>query len=95
MKMEVTKPDWNGWTLDKEYGVLVGQHYKIYLDECTTSSKTLDWIAQVSHKTWANDRVLAGLVRALDEVLNMQGNLCPRGTDKRIKNIDEIISEVR
>ena len=39
----------------------------------------LDWICQIAHKTWADDATLAALVRALDDVLRPQANLCPNG----------------
>ena len=57
--------------------------YKIDLERCKTSAEILDWIVQVSQKTWGTDAVLAGLVRKLDEVLNLQGSLCGQGLEKR------------
>jgi hypothetical protein len=45
-----------------------------------------DRIVQVSHKLWADDATLAGLVRALDDVLRLQSNLCGR-QDHRIDDL--------
>ncbi|WP_345390935.1 hypothetical protein [Haloechinothrix salitolerans] len=53
--------------------------YYVDLERCTTSAEVLDWIAQVAEKPWANDEVLAGLVRALNDVLAPQEHLCSRG----------------
>ena len=39
------------------------QLYEVPLEECTTSAQVLDWIAQISKKTWVTDRVIASLVR--------------------------------
>lgn len=55
--------------------------YEIDLERCTSSAEVLDWIIQVSKKTWANDAILSGLVRRLDECLDLQGNVCGNGID--------------
>lgn len=51
---------------------------------------------QVAGKSWADNRVLAGLVRALDDVLYPQANLCSGGQAKSmtVEQIRERISEV-
>lgn len=56
--------------------------YEIDLDRCSTSAQVLDWIAQVEGKMWATDRILAGLVRALDLVLSLQPTLCSFGVER-------------
>lgn len=53
--------------------------YRVDLERCTTAGQVLDWIAQVAKKVWADPYVLAGLVHALDAVLQIQGRLCPNG----------------
>ena len=50
--------------------------YEVDLERCRTSAQVLDWIAQVSKKTWASDAILADLVRKLDDILNLQGSMC-------------------
>ena len=56
--------------------------YEVDLERCRTSAEVLDWIIQVSQKTWATDARLAGLVRALDEILNPQATLCSFGKER-------------
>jgi hypothetical protein len=62
--------------------VLEFEGYEVALDDCTDSAQTLDWIAQVAGKSWATNGVLAGAVRALDAVLDVQGNLCGGGISR-------------
>jgi hypothetical protein len=84
---------WNGWRLeDWGKGVLGGWHlvypayagggYPIDIERFTTSAEMLDLVMQVARKGWATDVCLAGLVRALNDILQPQANLCTCGTDK-------------
>jgi hypothetical protein len=75
---------WNGWRLDGLELVYGNDVYPVDLEACTSSAGVLDIIIQVAHKTWANDACLAGLVRALDDILQPQARLCSGGADKRI-----------
>ena len=75
---------WGGWVLDTDTLVLAYDGYEIDLERCLTSAQTLDWIAQIADKNWGTDAVLAGLVRALDDVLHPQTNLCPWGSPKKL-----------
>lgn len=80
--------DWGPWALDTEVAVLyldaedIG--YSFDLTDYTTSARVLDLVAQVGHKNWADDAVLAGLVRALDDLLNVQHTLCSSGVSKTL-----------
>jgi len=83
--------NWGPWKLRKSnytlvlpYGDRRGDRYYIDLETCTTSAGVLDWIAQVTLKTWADDAVIAGLVRALNDILELQGTLCGGGIGKRL-----------
>ena len=58
--------------------------YEVDLERCTTPAQVLDWIVQVSKKTWATDVVVADLVRALDDLLDVQGTMCPFGQARRV-----------
>jgi hypothetical protein len=71
--------NWGPWQLDAEVRVLRSKHYEVDLDRCTTSAEVLDHICQVVDKTWADDAIVAGLVRALNDVLKPQANLCSFG----------------
>src|SRR5688572_29071962 len=80
-------PKWGPWRLDPEARVLYPDEpcqYEIDLDTCTTSAEVLDWICQVIGKSWADDATVAGLVRALDDVLTPQAHLCSSGRSKRL-----------
>lgn len=79
--------DWGPWTLDgdpvdPELRLDGGRRYAISLVRCRTPAEVLDWICQVAKKNWADDAVLAGLVRALNDILNPQANLCSFGRSK-------------
>jgi hypothetical protein len=50
-------------------------------------AQALDWLAQVAQKTWATDMVMADLVRAMDDMLDLQGNLCGHGQPGTIQNV--------
>ena len=85
----VTKDSWNGWCLD--YWPNGGWHivhdrmaYPIDLDRFRTSAVVLDAIAQVTGKLWATDEVIAGLGRAINDVLHPQAHLCSCGSHKRM-----------
>ena len=86
---------WGGWKLKKSTYELeyfpyakgetgAAYSYSVDLERCTTSAQMLDWIMQIAGKTWANDVCLAGLVRALDDVLAPQGTLCSFGKSKTL-----------
>jgi hypothetical protein len=76
------EPQWGSWRL-KSYS-LAHDRYWVDLERCLSSAQVLDWIAQVAGKSWATDEVLAGLVRALNDVLYLQGHLCGWGVDHEL-----------
>jgi hypothetical protein len=59
-------------------------YYEIDLDRCASSAQVLDWISQVSKKTWATSELIGDLVLKLDEVLNLQRNICGWGVDHKL-----------
>jgi hypothetical protein len=59
-------------------------NYEIDLDRCTNSAEVLDWISQVSKKTWATSEMIGDLVLKIDEVLNLQKNICGWGVDHKL-----------
>ncbi len=69
------------------------ERYYVKLRECDTSAGMLDWIMQVAGKNWANDQVLASLVRDLNTLLNPQGNLCSWGTQRGPVNVRKVIKQ--
>ena len=74
---------WGPWRLNTATLTIELHHqqrdYGVDLDRCRSAAEVLDWIAQVAQKTWASDAILAGLVRAVDDILHPQAHLCPSG----------------
>lgn len=90
--------DWGGWRLNTEASTLdcPGHSYWVELPTCTSPAEVLDWIAQIRAKSWADDRILAGLIRALDDIFYLQGNLCPGGEAKHLSrsSIEQRLGEL-
>lgn len=89
--IEADLDDWGPWKLDTEHLVLVreaprreGGGYEVDLEECKTSAEVLDWICQVAMKLWADERTVAGLVRAIQDILNPQAHLCSSGKSRTL-----------
>jgi hypothetical protein len=83
------RTEWGPWDIDRTACVLwttaPGYRYEVDLEECTTSARTMDWIFQVAGKQWQDrDRIIAGLVTALGDVLNPQAHLCPSGQPRQL-----------
>ena len=64
--------------------------YEIDL-ELRASSQLLDRIFQVRTLGWVDARCMSDLLRALDDILYPQQNLCSAGCDKRIENPGEFL----
>lgn len=93
IEMEAYNGNWGPWKLDTRNLVLYMMYentdtrrYEVDLEQCLTSAGTLDWIMQIANKTWADkdDSVIAGLVRAIDDVIRPQAFLCSFGGSRRI-----------
>jgi hypothetical protein len=88
---------WNGWRLE-DWGepdfegvipcpggwnlVCVEMGYPVDLTRFQSSAVVLDIIMQVAKKGWGTDACIAGLVRALNDLLDPQANLCSGGEHK-------------
>ena len=57
--------------------------YEIDLEDCNTSGQILDWICQVSQKTWCTPADAGQLVQALNDLLDPQAHVCGCGGEKR------------
>lgn len=82
-----TPRSWDVWRLNADNLTLVcgtWQRYYVDLERCTSSAEVLDWIIQISNKLWATPKLMVGLLHALDDVLNLQGTLCPGGRSRRL-----------
>lgn len=94
---EVKGAGWGPWTLNVGVYTLEHDDYEVDLEQCTTSAEVLDWIAQVATKPWATDEVIAGLVRALNDVLAPQEHLCSSGQHLRLsgKELKRLVETAR
>lgn len=101
--LEALKPphrDWGPWYLNpanltlelylEDRNPAVGNYdYYIDLERCLTSAQTLDWIFQVAGKEiYERHDVLGGLILAVDDILQPQGNLCGSGIDRPLRKTE-------
>ncbi len=75
--------DGNPWRLNLDELLLELEDgtYEVALDDCRTSAEVLDWITQIAAKSWYTDAIVAGLVRALEVVIDPQSQLCSDGKE--------------
>ena len=95
MKMKFKPRNSGMWELDKEALVLTlhylgAPHYEVALRRCSTSAEILDWIAQVSAKSWATPEIIGELVLTLNDFLKLQANFCSCGTEVGHKSASKI-----
>jgi hypothetical protein len=92
------KKHYGRWRYDADRIVLVyvgeegREQYEVDPDECTTSAKTLDWIAQISRKTWASREDVGYLVEAIRPPARHAGEpvlLWSRQADHRCPRADQ------
>ena len=69
--------------------------YWVDLDRVRSSAEVLDWIAQISKKTWCTEKILANLVWALDDILDLQQNYCSFGIERKLTGIVTEITDRR
>ncbi len=66
LSMRATLSDGSPWIFDpRKLTLTLGRHYTVNLKKCLTSAEMLEDIMYVASKAWANDVVLACLVRDL------------------------------
>ncbi|MGB7307869.1 MAG: hypothetical protein WBC67_02280 [Candidatus Acidiferrales bacterium] len=80
---------WGDWEYDAKYHVLAlddadGNHYEINILDFGTSAGVLDWIFQVAGKTWVKPVQLGNLIKAIDDLVEPQANLCSGGHSKTL-----------
>lgn len=76
---------WGGWRTKCHGSILYHCDYKGYevnLDEITDSASCLDWIMQISNKTWFSTQDVVDFIAAIRETVDPQKNLCPWGISK-------------
>ncbi|HZD66147.1 MAG TPA: hypothetical protein VE152_08625 [Acidimicrobiales bacterium] len=99
----LTSPEWGPWELELEAFALAvdleaggsSYRYEVDLKACTSSAQVLDWLGELAGKAWADDRTVAGLVRALNDLLDLQTTLCPWGQDRTITGdqVEQLVRE--
>ncbi|MGH3185222.1 MAG: hypothetical protein ACRDOE_25410, partial [Streptosporangiaceae bacterium] len=86
---------WGPWTLRLADPALCHPRgYPICLTRFTDSCELGFMVFQVAGKDWADAECLAGLVRALDAVLDPQGTLCTWAGDRQLTE-EEILARVQ
>ena len=73
---------WGIWEYLKNE-TLTCSKYEVDLDRMKTSAAVLDWIIQLSHKSWVTKKDLADLVYAIDDILRLQQNYCGFGKERK------------
>src|SRR5271170_5327875 len=77
---------WGKWHFDKKSLELVYGHdrYRIDLKRIEDSAGMLDWIFQMTTKSYCTSRDLGDLVKAFDDLFYPQANLCSNGINEKI-----------
>lgn len=77
---------WGKWKLDRARRVIYydGRHdYWFSLAQMNNSTEVLDWIVHLHEKKWATPEDIGNLVAALDDIFDLQNNLCGCGIEHR------------
>ncbi|MEV7013316.1 hypothetical protein [Streptosporangium sp. NPDC051022] len=82
---------WDGWRLDPDrlalelFDTNQRSTYEVDLKQCLDSAQILDWLVQLSSKVWGEHdmaKVTTGLLRAFDDILHLQANVCSEGAHR-------------
>jgi hypothetical protein len=77
---------WGKWKLDRDRRAIYydGPHdYWFSLGQMNNSAEVLDWIVELHEKSWATPEDIGNLVAALDDIFDLQNNMCGCGIDHR------------
>lgn len=86
--MLIADPRWAPWVLDTEAPALIRIaeegicDYPVDLDRCNTAAELLDWIFHLRGRF--NTETMAAFLRAADDVLKPQANLCTGGQGRTL-----------
>jgi len=90
LKLRGERTTWGKWGLhDNRFLVYAPNDYYVDLHECVDSASFLDWLVQLSGKTWATAEDLGDLLRAFDDIFHLQQTVCGQGIDHTI--IPEVV----
>jgi hypothetical protein len=87
---------WGKWKLDRDRRTIYydGPHdYWFSLAQMNTSAEVLDWIVQLHEKSWAKPEDVGNLVAALDDIFDLQNNMCGCGIEHRF-NAQEHVAKL-
>lgn len=87
---------WGKWKLDRDRRALFydGSHdFWFPLAQMNNSAEVLDWIMQLHEQSWATPEDTGQLVAALDDIFDLQNNICGCGIDHRF-NAKEHVSKL-
>lgn len=91
------KTQWGVWRLENSRLIHYGEgeghwsnRYSVNLEAMNTAAQMLDWIFQVSSKTWATREDVGNLIEALDDIFGPQGSLCSGGMGETV-NAAEVL----
>ena len=75
------RTQWGNWRVNGSNWTLVHAetNYEIGLEEMNTSGEMLDWIIQISEKSWATPQDKSDLLDALNSIFGPQSSLCSCG----------------
>ena len=77
---------WGNWKLDRDRRAIFydGPHdYWFSLAQMNNSAEVLDWIVELHEKSWATPEDIGNLVAALDDIFDLQNNICGCGVEHR------------
>ena len=83
-----TKTQWGSWRFEKSNWTLRHPKYEIDLARMDTTGDMLDWIFQVSMKSWATREDVGYLIEALNDIFNPQSTLCSGGSNGSINSVE-------
>lgn len=72
------RTNFGAWTFDPTSCIVTHDLYEVDVEQMATSAETLDWIMQVSAKSWATAEIAGDLVEAIQHLLHLQSNMCAR-----------------
>lgn len=77
---------WGKWKLDRARRVIYydgGHDYWFSLAQMNNSTEMLDWIVHLHEEKWATPEDIGNLVAALDDIFDLQNNVCGCGIEHR------------
>jgi hypothetical protein len=87
---------WGKWKLDRDSRTIYydGRHeYWFSLAQMNNSAEVLDWIVHLHDEKWATPEDIGNLVAALDDIFDLQNNICGCGIEHRF-NAKEHLARV-